>query len=354
MKTTIQLFTIVFAFLFVTISPQVRAVDPPPDGGYPNGNTAEGEDALFSLTQGINNTAVGFQALYDNTSGYDNTAVGYGALNQNISGFLNTACGFQALYFNTTGKRNTANGINALYANTGGANNTAVGYQALASNTTGINNIGLGLSAGGANTTGSNNIDIGNVGLDGESKTIRIGTVGTHRQTFIAGISGMTVAGGISVIIDNNGQLGTVTSSVRFKDEIKPMDKASEAILALEPVIFRYKHELDPDGISQFGLVAEEVEKVNPNLVAHDEQGKPYSVRYEAVNAMLLNEFLKEHHKVERLESTVAKQEVAAAKQGARIAQQQKQIEALTAGLQKVSAQLELSKTAPQSVVGNR
>src|SRR5262249_35859089 len=144
-------------------------------------------------------------------------------------------------------------------------------------------------------TTGSNNIDISNAGAANESNKIRIGTSGTHTNTFIAGISGVTVAGGVGVIIDARGHLGTVVSSERFKEKITPMDTASEAILALRPVTFRYKHDLDPEGIPQFGLVAEEVEKVNPDLVARDEQGKSYTVRYEAVNAMLLNEFLKEH-----------------------------------------------------------
>ena len=212
----------------------------------------------------------------------------------------------------------------------------------------------MGAGAGGNLTTGSNNIDIGNRGVAGESDTIRIGTTGTHTNTFIAGISGVTVAGGVGVIVDTNGQLGTVVSSARFKDEIKPMDKASEAILALKPVTFRYKHELDPEGIPQFGLVAEEVEKVNPDLVARDDQGKPYTVRYEAVNAMLLNEFLKEHRKVEKQQATIAelKSTVAQQQKGfqSRLAEQQKQLEALTAGLQKVSAQLEASKPAPQVV----
>src|SRR4029434_7577138 len=137
---------------------------------------------------------------------------------------------------------------------------------------------------------GNNNIDIGNAGKVSDSGTIRIGTTGTHTKTFIAGISGATVAGGVGVIVGTNGQLGTVISSERYKNDIKPMEKASEAILKLEPVTFRYKKEFDPDGIPQFGLVAEQVEKVNPDLVARDDQGKPYSVRYEAVNAMLLNE----------------------------------------------------------------
>ena len=223
---------------------------------------------------------------------------------------------------------------------------------------TGSNNIGLGYNAGQNLTTGSNNIDLGNAGVAGESNRIRIGTKGTQQATFIAGISGKTVAGGVGVIIDTSGHLGTVVSSERFKDEIKPMDKASEAILALQPMTFRYKHELDPEGIPQFGLVAEQVEKVNPDLVARDEQGKPYTVRYEAVNAMLLNEFLKEHRTVQELKSAVAKQEEIIAQQQKDFqetaAQQQKQIEALTAGLQKVSAQVEMSKPASQMVLNNQ
>jgi hypothetical protein len=223
----------------------------------------------------------------------------------------------------------------------------------------------LGNEAGANLTTGSNNIDIGNAGVAGEANRIRVGTKGTHKNAFIAGISGVTVAGGVGVIIDTNGKLGTVVSSERFKHNIKPMDKASEAILALKPVTFRYKHELDPDGIPQFGLVAEQVEKVNPDLVARDEQGKPYTVRYEAVNAMLLNEFLKEHRKVEDLEATVAKQAAIIAQQQkdfqTTAAEQQKEIKQLTASLkeqasqiQKVSDKVEMSRPAPQMVGNNQ
>jgi len=224
-------------------------------------------------------------------------------------------------------------------------------------NTSGSFNVALGDHAGFNLTTGSNNIEIGNRGVAGEASTIRIGMQETQTVTYIAGISGVTVAGGVGVIIDTNGHLGTVTSSERFKDEVKPMDKASEVILALKPVTFRYKHHLDPAGIPQFGLVAEEVEKVNPDLVARDAEGRIYTVRYEAVNAMLLNEFLKEHRNVQKLEATVA--------------QQQKEIQALTANLkeqasqiQKVSAQLaaaspsrgglETNKPAPQMVINNQ
>jgi predicted ribosome quality control (RQC) complex YloA/Tae2 family protein len=201
----------------------------------------------------------------------------------------------------------------------------------------------LGFAAGVNLTNGSNNIDIGNYGVVGEANTIRIGTLDTQTNAFVAGIYGVTVARGIGVIVDNNGQLGTTTSSARFKDNIKTMDKASEAILALQPVTFRYKKELDPDGIPQFGLVAEQVAKVNPDLVARDEEGKPYTVRYEAVNAMLLNEFLKEHRKVEQLTKDLE----------SKLAEQQKQIERLTAGLQKVSAQLEANKPTPQVVAND-
>jgi hypothetical protein len=190
----------------------------------------------------------------------------------------------------------------------------------------------LGDSAGTNLTTGNNNIDIGNLGVAGEAKTIRIGTQGTQRQAFIAGISATAVSGR-AVMISSTGQLGVAPSSARFKDEIKPMDRASEAIYALKPVTFRYKKEIDAERTPEFGLVAEEVEKVNSDLVARDEQGKPYTVRYEAVNAMLLNEFLKEHRKFEQLE---------------------KQVAALTAGLQKVSAQLELNKPAPQTVLNDQ
>ena len=194
---------------------------------------------------------------------------------------------------------NTAIGVETLVRNTTGSSNTALGFFALINNTTGNNNIAVGEHAGSNLTIGSNNIDIGNFGKVGESNKIRIGTTGTHNGAFIAGIRGVTVASGVGVIVGTDGKLGTVVSSARFKEAIKPMDKASETILALQPVTFRYKQELDPDGIPQFGLVAEQVEKVNPDLVARDEQGKPYTVRYEAVNAMLLNEFLKEHRKVE-------------------------------------------------------
>jgi len=222
----------------------------------------------------------------------------------------------------TTGNYCTANGQVSLFSNTTGRNNTAAGQNAMRNNTTGSFNMALGDNAGFNLTTGSNNIEIGNRGVAGEANTIRIGTRGTQTNAYIAGISGATVPTGVAVIVDTNGHLGTTTSSARFKEAIQPMDKASEAILALKPVTFHYKPELDPEGIPQFGLVAEQVEKVSRDLVARDEQGKPYTVRYEAVNAMLLNEFLKEHReflaerrKVEGQEATITQLKSTVARQ---------------------------------------
>jgi Chaperone of endosialidase len=409
----------------VVFSHAANAVSPPPDGGYPGGNTAEGQDALLTLTTGTYNTALGFGALRSNRTGSFNTAVGAGALFNNtadqntatgaaallnnttgslntangeaalfsntigiqntangasalesnttgrnntatgvdalfgnIAGNNNTATGGQALFENTTGLRNTANGANALRNNTTGNNNTATGFQAmlntrggdntaigadtLFANTTGSFNIALGSSAGSNLTTGNNNIDIGyNVsGTAGESSTIRIGAPQVISACYIAGISNQTATNGSAVFIDANGKLGTLTSSAQFKDDVKPMDTASESILALKPLTFRYKKEIDAQRTPQFGLVAEEVEKVNPHLVVRDKEGKPYAVRYEQVNAMLLNEFLKAHRKIQEQEAAIARQ--------------QKQLEALAAGLQKVSARLEASHPTNQLVLKNR
>jgi hypothetical protein len=286
------------------------------------------------------NTAVGAGALLNNTTGVANSATGANALAYNTTGVNNTATGELVLYRNTTGSDNTASGLLAMYSNTTGNTNTAIGELALQGNTTGNNNIALGYTAGVNLTTGDGNIDIGNQAFEGEAATIRIGDEAVQTATYIAGISGQTASGGVAVFINSDGKLGTLTSSARFKTEIKPMDESSETILALKPVTFRYKHEIDPRDIPQFGLVAEDVEKVNPALVIRDRDGKPYAVRYEAVNAMLLNEFLKEHRRNEKLEATVA--------------HQQKQIDALTAGLQKVSAKIETSKPAPQVVNNNQ
>ena len=319
------------ALVCFVLSASAQGLNPPPPGGYPNFNTAAGDYALFNLppSNALYNTGVGYGSLYGNTSGSYNTAVGAGALYLNDSGGNNTAAGVGALICNIRGQYNTAFGAGALLEN-GGNNNTA-----------------LGVLAGWNLDKGDNNIYIGNEGGCCDNNTIRIGGAnsitgyGPQTATFIVAISGTAVVGD-TVVVDGNGQLGTVASAARFKKEIKPMDKASEAVLALKPVTFHYKS--DRTETPRFGLIAEEVAKVNQDLVVRDRNGEIYSVRYEAVNAMLLNEFLKEHKKVEELTKDFR----------TTIAQQQKQIDALTAGLQKVTAQLELSKAAPQTVFNNQ
>ncbi|HEY1787343.1 MAG TPA: tail fiber domain-containing protein [Verrucomicrobiae bacterium] len=267
-------------------------------------NTANGSEVLYANTSGHDNTGNGYQALYQNTTGYGNTADGSGALVFNNGGYFNTADGDVALENNTFGDYNTANGYEALTDNTSGDNNTADGAAALLNLSGGSYNIALGQNAGTAIVNGNNNIDIGNSGFGDESSTIRIGTAQT--KAVMAGIYGATIAsGGTAVYVNSSGLLGTITSSRRFKQNIHSMASASDVLLALRPVTFQYKKDLDPAGTPQFGLVAEEVEKVDPALVVHDDKHQVYSVRYEAVNAMLLNEFLKQHGTVEEQSSEI-------------------------------------------------
>jgi len=317
-----------------------------------SGNTATGHGALTNNIDADGNTACGFFALHDNTAGTENTAIGQQALAVNQSDD-NTATGFQALFSNTTGFFNTASGVGALQDNDIGAGNTATGYFALHNNVTGSGNIAIGVGAGTNITGGDDNIYIGNVGLAGDSNTTRIGIAKTTQRTFIDGIRGVTtgINDAVSVVIDSAGQLGTISSSRRFKTDIKPMDNASGSILALKPVTFRYKSQKDAK--PQFGLIAEEVAEVNPDLVVRDEDGEIYTVRYDAVNAMLLNEFLKEHKAF--LEEQRKLQE-----QTATIARLEKEIQTVVAHareqdskIQRVSAQIEMSNAAPQ-VVGNQ
>src|SRR6476660_9096525 len=311
------------------LTPKVLAVVPAPDGGYPGGNTAEGDNALFTLTTGVSDTAIGFaalgsnttgdfntaegsgalllnttgssdtangnNALFHNTTGFQNVATGVQALCSNTTGFYNAAAGFQTLLSNTTGNHNTADGDNALVHNTTGILNTAVGGHALDQNITGSSNIDLGFQAG-FNITGNGNVCIGQniVGLAGESNVTRIGNIGSTAQ-----------ANGVFVTVGAGGKLGFQVSSRRYKYDIKPMDKASEALFTLKPVSFRYKREIDPARSPDFGLIAEDVATVNPDLLARDEGGKIVTVRYQAVNAMLLNEFLKEHRKVVEQQATI-------------------------------------------------
>jgi hypothetical protein len=317
-------------------------------------NTAIGNSALYSNTIGDGNTATGRSALQANTTAVSNTANGYEALFNNTEGSGNTATGLKALRSNTTGSSNTATGLNALFSNSTGGTNTATGFRALFSST-GDGNVGLGFNAGLNVTTASNVIAIGSQ-VSGEN---------VSNACYIGNIFGVTSTGAAAVYVNSVGKLGTAISSRRFKDEINPMEKASEAILALKPVTFRYKQEIDPTHTPQFGLVAEDVEKVNPDLVVRDAEGKVNTVRYEAVNAMLLNEFLKEHHRVEEQQATITQLKSTVAQQQKETqsiaAQQQKEIQALAAivkeqasEIQKVSAQVELQKAAPKTVLNNQ
>ena len=297
-------------------------------------NVAVGTDALVYNDTGSANTATGPFALFSNTIGNYNTAVGNSALASHTMGDRNTAIGTYALQFDTTGERNTAVGVLALYQNTSGNFNIAIGGQALSSNTEGDGNIALGFGAGDSVTTANNVICIG---ASGEN---------VSTSCYIGQIFGATSSAGTAVFVNSAGKLGTTTSSRRFKDDIKPMDQASEAILALKPVTFRYKQQIDPKGVPQCGLVAEEVEKVNPDLVVRDKEGKPYSVRYDQVNAMLLNEFLKEHR--------------AFIEEQHKVAQQQEEIDLLKAELkeqrsliQKVSDKVEINRSKPEVVAND-
>ena len=304
-------------------------------------NTASGVAALVVNTTGAENTATGVSALAGNITGNDNTATGVAALIHNSEGSFNTATGLSALHDNTLGSSNTAAGDHALFENNDGSGNTAVGAGALSSISAGSSNTALGENAGHSHfKNDSNNIDIGADvdGVAGESNTIRIGNTDIA-DTFIKGISGTTVASGAAVLVAANGHLGTATSSKRFKEDIKPMDKASETLFSLKPVTFRYKKEIDPAGTSQLGLVAEDVEKISPDLVVRDEKGVVNTVRYDQVNAMLLNEFLKEHRTVIDLKTQIAAITITMREQALQI--------------QKVSAQLDVQKPAMQTVVDN-
>ena len=385
-----------FAFLHAA-----HAVVPPPDGGYPGFNTAEGQNALSSLTSGVANTANGWFSLFSNTDGSYNTAIGAGtllfnvgdqiagdgtqntaigtaALLSNTIGASNTATGVSALSSNTVGSGNTATGVSclerningagntgtgklALWSNTEGFSNTAMGGGALFGNTTGDNNTGVGSGALALNPTGSANTAVGFdalTDLDGGEDNVALGFnaggslhtgsaniyIGAEiagmttesNHTYIRNINTTSVSGGGTDTVTINlvtGLLGHLSSSRRHKEHIQPMNDSSETLYRLKPVTYRYKKEIDVTQSLDYGLVAEEVAAVDPNLVACDKDGQIETVRYTAVNAMLLNEFLKARRQIDA---------------------QQKQIDALAAGLEKVSAQLELNKPAPQTVLNEQ
>jgi hypothetical protein len=363
MKTSIPAVLITIALVCFALVQNTQAVSPAPDGGYPGGNTAEGQNALLGLTTGTFNTAVGFESLLSLTDGKFctgvgagtllantaqlNTAVGAGALLSNTTGFGSTANGAFALFNNTTGLANTASGVFALSNNTIGSNNTADGEAAL-ENSTGNHNTAIGDSALRKLTAGSENIALGplaGINVTTADRVICIGNSGANvsNACFIGNIRDVQTqnADTIPVLVDSAGQLGTQSSSRRFKKEIKSMDSASEAILALKPVTFQYKS--DKKNAPQYGLIAEEVAKVNPDLVVRDKNGEIYTVRYDAVNAMLLNEFLKEHRKNEEQEKTIVELKSGMTVLAATVKEQAAQI-------QEVSAQLEASKPSAKVV----
>ncbi len=254
---------------------------------------------------GANNTFLGVNAGNFTMSGSGNTGIGVSALFGNTTGINNTAGGNGALQSNTTGLENTASGYGALFSNTMGRSNTASGAGALFSNTTGNFNTAIGLNAGGSLTTGDNNICIGNSGVAGESNTIRIGYP-VQTRTFIDGIRGRTTgqANAIPVLIDAAGQLGTASSSARYKEEVENMGETSSGLLKLRPVSFRYKGQAGDR--KQFGLIAEEVEEVFPELVVHNSAGEVETVLYHEMPAMLLNELQKQQRRIEQQEGEIA------------------------------------------------
>jgi len=360
MKTSISRVLITFALVCFTLVPKMQAVVPPPDGGYPGFNTAEGDNALLSLTTGVANTAVGWSSLRNNTDGSFNTGVGAGTLLFNVGdqrsgeGTQNTAVGTAALLFNTTGSDNAAVGTQALFSNTEGAANTATGYQALVRNTTGNFNTAVGDLAGSTIVSGNHNACFGEGAGNGivsanNQIAINVPAAGPFadisNSCFIGSIYNQPVSDAGSAqdtYVDQFNVLGFVPSSRRFKHDIQPMDKASEAILALKPVTFKYNS--DKKGRTQYGLIAEEVAAVASDLVFRNNNGEIATVRFEQIGAMLLNEFLKAHKKVQALEETVA--------------QQQKGMEVLTAQLkdqaaqmQKMSAQLQMTEWVAKVVV---
>jgi hypothetical protein len=373
--------TIILALRFLASGPPAHAVVPAPDGGYPGGNTAEGQQALVGLTTGTYNTAVGFLALGSNTTANfntglgagalltntadNNTAIGAGALLSNTDGDRNNACGAFALFNNTTGEANNAIGYDALFHNQTGFQNNAHGDFALFSNFEGHFNTAMGGNAL-VNNTGNNNTAIGFNALQNSrigSNNIAIGfdagsNIRVASDTICIGATGVDVTDGcyighvfeealdpdhLAMAIDVNGKVGTPGSSRRFKEDIKSMDKASDVILALKPVTFHYKN--DAKHCPRFGLIAEQVAEIDPSLVAFDKEGKPYSVRYDQVNAMLLNEFLKEHKRVQQLEADLLKQRNDF---NAALAELKKETEVK---IQKATAEIELNKTPSRTVV---
>jgi hypothetical protein len=403
---------VAFTVACIALSPNAQAVSPAPDGGYPGSNTAEGTQALQSLGSGVWNTALGYQTLFKNTAGSNNTATGLRSLYSNTTGIRNTATGVFALFNNnagfnktaigwgsaqgnTTGVSNTAVGANALFRNSA-SYQTAVGSDALVGNTTGVGNVAVGNRALAANTVNSFSVAVGTQALDeatggqntavgysalghvttGASNTalgdlagtslttgsgnVYIGAfqdasaVNESNTTRIRNIAGTPLNTGMSVEVDVNGKLGFISSSGRYKHDIEPMGNASEALFALKPVTFRYNGDIDPAHVKMFGLIAEEVAKVSPDLAVRNAKGEVAAIRFDSINAMLLNEFLKQHRKVEQQQATITQLESTVAQQRkdfqATVAHLTARLDEQASQIQKVSAQFEATKPAPQVV----
>ena len=299
--------------------------------GSGNNNTFLGLNAGNFTMTGSFNTGIGQNALSSNITGDDNTAIGLAALVGNTVGGNNTALGTVALLNNSSGDENTATGAFALQQNTTGSGNTATGFFALFLNT-GSNNIAIGNQAGSNLTTGSNNICIGNPGVAGELNTIRIGEVGTQTATFIAGISGAGVTG-VPVLVSSAGRLGVASSSRFVKENIRDVDAESDGLMSLRPVAFHYKRELDPRGVAQYGLIAEEVAEIYPELVVYDADGRPETIRYQLLDPLLLNEVQKQHRALEAQQAKLRQQSET-------IDHQEAEIEALKLRLSSVETRL--------------
>jgi hypothetical protein len=368
MKTKIRVLLMTATLLSFGSPPKLQAVSPPPDGGYPGGNTAEGQAALFSVATGGYNTAAGFLSLRSDISGSFNTAVGAGtllantadgntatgagalfhnttagmntanggfALFNNTTGSENTATGDEALFFNTTGNHSTATGALALFSNTGsnntadgyaalnangcGIDNTATGSEALSNNTSGNFNTAIGRSALPNNTTGGANTALGDgagTGLTGGNGNVYLGfgvgaAPGESNFTRIRNIGSTPIMGGATVVIASTGGngdqiLGFASSSRRYKRDITDMGRSSETLFALKPVTFRARQSNTPADVKHYGLIAEDVAMVDPDLVIYNPEGKPETLRFDSINAMLLNEFLKEHRRVQEQQATIA------------------------------------------------
>ncbi len=303
-----------------------------PCPGSDGNNTCIGTGALAAATSGYANTAVGTKTLTVNTTGSENTGIGFQALLGNTSGNGNTATGVYALQGNTTGEANTAAGLSALYSNVSGARNTATGGRAMFASVSGSNNVALGYEAGMNWITGSDNIAIGAAGADTDSATIRIGAQGVQKRAFIAGIRGTGLSRGLTVRVNAQGQLGIVRSARRYKEDIQPMGDASDSLMKLRPVTFRYK-EAEADGSKpvQYGLIAEEVEQALPDLVVYNPDGTPESVAYDMLPSLLLNEYQKQNGKLAATEAKLVAAETRLAAVEAELAAMRQTISRLAA-----------------------